>query len=78
MKQYSLTKNGKDKFSRIRNDPTSSAIKQLGYHILEYLYEMGAANAEDIVLHTGISRSEVTSKLRNYEKQGLVEVIVEL
>ncbi len=41
-------------------------------------YEMGADTAEDIALPTGISRSEVTSKLQNYEKQGLVEVIVNL
>lgn len=40
--------------------------------------EKGAGTAEDIALPIGISRSEVISELQNYERQGLVEVIVNL
>ena len=73
---YSLTKKGKEDFSKFRDNVQLAQTE--GYLVLDHLYEMGPAIAKEISAHTGLSSGQVKRKVEEFGKQGLVEVLANM
>ena len=70
---YMLTNEGVARFRKRKAMLGEDQAREEGYDILDYLYEHGGASVDNIVRHTGMTRSEVTQKLSTYLSHGLVE-----
>lgn len=69
--RYTLTREGKWRFMRIRENPAT--VKFDGYEILDYLYDNGAVTIEEIKDYAGISREKVPERLQAFINQRYVE-----
>ncbi|MBN1177106.1 MAG: hypothetical protein JXA51_05440 [Dehalococcoidales bacterium] len=72
MDRYMLTSEGRARFRRMKFSVTTAAIPD-GYKVLDYIYEHGADNVDEIGVVTGLPREQVVSQLQGYMVHGLVE-----
>jgi DNA-binding MarR family transcriptional regulator len=72
MDKYMLSNEGRARFKRMR---VSGEAKFEGYEILDYLYDHGSSTAEELVEHTGLSRSKLMELILTFIHHGLVEGI---
>ena len=73
MDRYTLTKEGRARFGRIKISVSTGTPKMEGYEVVDYLYEYGAAPVEEIKNYSGLSRVQVMDKLWAFISRGYVE-----
>ena len=74
MDRYTLSKEGRWRFMRIRED--KETVRFEGYEIIDYLYDNGARTIEEIINYTGLSQNQVVDKIQALISQRFVEKLV--
>jgi len=75
MDKYFLSNEGRARFARMRISLETTDAKFEGYEILAYLYDHGSTTAEELVEHTGLSRSQLMDRIQTFIHHGFVEGI---
>lgn len=78
MKLYGLTEKGKALASRIRENVSDGRSQTVGYQVLKYLHENNTGSIEQIANSSGESNQDVAGKLREFKRQGVVEMLADL
>ena len=77
MDRYTLTSEGRSKFTRTKIRMSAEEQTMEGFDILDYLYEHGAATIEEIEEHTGLHYDQVVHKIESFMPWGYIEKLGE-
>ena len=73
MDTYMLTGEGRARFRRMKTAVDVTMARMEGYEVLQYLYEIGAGNVQEIGENINLPQDKVMARLMTFMNQGLVE-----
>ena len=73
MTGYMMTNEGNARFRKRKLSADEVEAGEVGYKILDYIFDHGGASLDDIARHTGLSRNQVTAQIAVFLSHGLVE-----